>query len=130
MERLDAGTERFLEAVHAHRRDHELLQVDVVGGMCAAVDDVHQRDRHERGVRSAEVAVQRQAGVHGRGAGGGHGDGEQCVGTEVRLVLRAVQLDERRVDGGLIEPVHADDGLGDVLVDVSDRLRDALAQVA
>jgi hypothetical protein len=79
---------------------------------------------------SAEVAVERQAGIHGGGPGDGHGHGEDGVGAERRLVRGAVQLDHRAIDGRLVRRVHADDGFGDLVVDVRRRAGDALAEVA
>src|SRR6185295_4313399 len=40
------------------RDDHELLEIDSVVGVLAAVDDVHHRHREDPRVRSAEVPVQ------------------------------------------------------------------------
>ena len=53
VEDLDARAQRFGEARQADRQDHEFLQVDVVVGMRAAVDDVHHRHRQRapRGCR-------------------------------------------------------------------------------
>ena len=48
VEDLDAPAHRFGEARRADRNDHELLHVDVVVGMRAAVDDVHHRHRQPR----------------------------------------------------------------------------------
>ena len=41
------------------RDDHELLQVDRVRGVHAAVDDVHHRHRQRRRALAAEIAVER-----------------------------------------------------------------------
>ena len=76
---------------------------------------------------AAEVAVQRQALLGGGGARGGQRDAEDRVGAEARLVRRAVELDQRAVEARLVERVEADERLGDLAVDVADRLRDALA---
>ncbi len=45
------------------------------------------------------------------------------------LVLAAVQLDHPRVDGGLIDGVHAAQLVGQLAVDVVDGLYDPLAEV-
>ena len=50
----------------AHRHDHELLEVDLVVGVRAAVQHVHHRHRQHVRRLAAEVAPQRQAGL-GRG---------------------------------------------------------------
>ena len=52
----------------AHRDDHELLEVDRVVGVRAAVEHVHHRHRQDVGADpvAAEVAVQRQARLQPR----------------------------------------------------------------
>ena len=57
---LDAGAQRVLEPSKPGGDDHELLDVEVVVGVRAAVDDVHQRHRQRDRADAAEVAVQRQ----------------------------------------------------------------------
>ena len=46
------------------------------------------------------------------------------------LVRRAVEVDQRLVERRLVERVEPVDRLGDLAVDVADRLRDALAELA
>ena len=46
VEDLGAVAHRLAEARRADRDDHQLLQVEVVVGVRAAVDDVHHRHRH------------------------------------------------------------------------------------
>ena len=50
---------RFPEALGAHRHNHELLEVDGVVRVFAAVDDVHHGNRQASGVDPPEVSVQR-----------------------------------------------------------------------
>ena len=109
------------EARRADRHDHELLQVDVVVGVHAAVDDVHHRHRQHVGVRAADVAVQRQLELGGGGLGDGQRHAEDGVGAEPGLVVRAVEGDELAVDEPLVEGVEAVDGVGDLAVDVARR---------
>ena len=61
VEDLGAHAQRLGERRRADRHDHELLEVDRVVGVRAAVEDVHHR--HGQHVRrlAAEVAPQRQA---------------------------------------------------------------------
>ena len=101
--------------------DHELLEVDLVVGVRAAVEHVHHRHRQDAGVRAAEVAPQRHAGVGRRGVRRGQRDAEDRVGAQARLVRGAVELDQRAVEPGLVGGVAADDGLGDLAVDVARR---------
>jgi hypothetical protein len=130
VEHLGAVAHRFAEARRADRDDHQLLQVEVVVGVGAAVDDVHHRHRQHAAVHAAEVAVQRQARFFGRGAGHGHRHGQHRVGAQAALVVGAVQVDQRLVEEVLLGGVEAQHRLGDLGVDVLDGLEHALAEVA
>jgi hypothetical protein len=96
-------------------------------GVGAAVEHVHHRHRQDVRGLAAEVAPQRQALLHRGRVGGGERDAEDRVRAEARLVRRAVELDERAVEALLVRRVAAGDRLGDLAVDVLDRLGDALA---
>ena len=61
VEGLGAVAQRLAKGRRADRDDHQLLQVEVVVGVGAAVDDVHHRHRHLHRARAAEVAIERQA---------------------------------------------------------------------
>jgi hypothetical protein len=129
VERLDAHAHAVRERAGPDRHDHELLEVDRVVGVRAAVDEVHHRHgQHARRV-AAEVAPQRHALLGRGGAGGGEGDAQDRVRAEAALVRRAVELDHRAVEPRLVERVAARDGLGDLAIDVPDGLHDALAHV-
>ncbi len=91
VEDLGAAAEGLGEALGPEGDDHELLDVDVVVGVRAAVEDVHQGDGQDPGVDAAEVAVERQARGDGGGLGGGEADAEDRVGAELPLVLGAVE---------------------------------------
>ena len=127
---LGAAAQGLAERLRADRHDHQLLHVEVVVGVRAAVDHVHHRHRHLHRARAAEIAVQRQAGFLGRGLGRRHRHREHRVGAQARLVLGAVEVDQRLVDEGLLGGVQADDRLRDLGVDRLDRLQHALAAVA
>ena len=113
----------------ADRDDHQLLQVEAVVGVRAAIDDVHHRHRQLVGAHAAEIAVQRQARFFGRSAGHGHRDGERGIGAQAGLVVGAVDVDQGLVEEGLLGGVEAQHGLGDFGVDMLDRLQHALAEV-
>ena len=108
MEHLGAAAQRLAERRRADRHDHELLQVEVVVGVRAAVDHVHQRHRQLHRARAAEVAVQRQRRFLGRGLGHRHRHREHRVGAQARLVLGAVEVDQRLVDERLLGRVEAE----------------------
>ena len=97
---------RFGEGLRAGRQDHELLDVDRIVGVGAAVDDVHHRHRQDAGRDAADVLVERQAGRHGAALADGQGDAEDGVGAQAALVRRAVQLDQqpRRCGAGPRRP--------------------------
>ena len=127
---LGAPTQALGKARGAHRHDHELLEVHVVVGVHAAVEDVHHRRGQQMRVDTAQVLVQRQARRLGSGAGDGQRHAQNGVGAELGLVGGTVRGDQRGIDGALIEGIEAHDGIGALVVDVLDGLRDALAQVA
>ena len=104
---LGPALDRLPEGGRADRRDHELLDVDVGVGMRTAVEDVHHRDRQQVGVRAADVAIERETGRVGRGAGHRQGGAEDRVRAEVRLVGRAVEVDHGLVDEPLVVGVEA-----------------------
>jgi hypothetical protein len=129
VEDLGPHAQALREARRADGHDHELLEIDRVVGVGAAVEDVHHGHReHVRGV-AAQVAPQRLALLGRRGVRGRQGDAEDRVGPQARLVGRAVEVDERAVEALLVGGVAAADRLGDLAVDVADRLRHALAAV-
>ena len=127
---LGAPTQALCKARSAHRHDHELLEVNVVVGMHAAVENVHHGRGQQVGVDAAQVLVQRQARRLGSGAGDGQRHAQNGVGTELGLVGRTVGGNQCGVNGTLIEGIEAHDGVGALVVDVLDGLRNALAQVA
>ena len=97
--------------------------------MRAAVEDVHHGHGQGFGVDAADIVVQAHAAGGGAGLGAGQGGAQDGVGAESGLVGGAVELDEQLVDRGLIQHVQADKRLGDLAVDVLDRLQHALAAV-
>ena len=108
VEHLGPHAQGLAEGLGALGDDHELLEVDGVVGVLAAVDDVHQRHGQVAGVGAAEVAVERQADGVGGGLGDGERDAEGGVRAELGLVGGAVEFDQQAVDGDLVERVHAE----------------------
>ena len=102
----------------------------LLGGVRAAVYDVHERHGQHLGVYAAQVVVQGQAQEIGRGAGVGHGDAQDGVGAQAALVLGAVQLDHEVVQRGLAKGLHAHHRFGDLALHVFHGAADALAAVA
>ena len=126
---LGSPAQRLGEGRRADRGDHELLDVHVVVGVRAAVQDVHHRDRQHVRVRPAEVAEQRQAaGVRG-GPGDGHADADDGVRAEPGLVRRPVQVDQRLVHQPLVVGLVAEQFRLDLVDDALDRPGHRLAAV-
>ena len=127
VEHLGPDPQRLRERPATDRDDHELLEVDRVVGVGAAVEDVHHRDRQDVRGLAAEIAPQRQPLLRRRRMGGGKRHGENRVGAQPRLVRRAVERDqhpvERRLAGGVLTAHRG----RDLAVDVVDRAGDALA---
>jgi len=59
VEDLGPHSEALVERRRADRDDHELLEVDLVVGVGAAIEDVHHRHRHDVRAGAAEMAPQR-----------------------------------------------------------------------
>src|SRR5450432_1874619 len=81
-------------------------------------------------VRAAEIAEQRQLGRLGSSARDRERDAEDRVGTELRLVGRAVEVDQLCVEKPLLARFVADDLRRDVIDDRAHRVLDALAAIA
>ena len=129
VEDLAAAAEGVAERVEAQRHDHELLHVDRVVGVLAAVDDVHHRRGQQPGVRAAEVAVERQADSTWprRGPRPARRRGSRSRRVPSCSACRRARM-SIAVDADLVQRVHADQLVGDLLVDVVDGLGDALAE--
>jgi hypothetical protein len=132
-EDLGPPAQRLGEARRADRVEHELLEVDVVVGVGAAVDHVHHRRGQERRAGPSEEAVERLAGDGGPGVGGRQRDAEQGIRAEARLGLGAVEGNQSAVEGFLV-PGRAEgevcDRVRDLPVHVADGLSHALPAVA
>ena len=127
MEDFGAHAQAVGKRVRADGHDHEFLNVQVVGGVSAAVDDVHHGNGQHLGVDAADVLVQRQGQGFGGGAGRGERHAEHGVGAEAGLVVRAVQIQHGVVHLHLAQRVEAHDRFRDLGVHVFNGLADALA---
>jgi hypothetical protein len=63
MEYLRTIAKRLAKTGRPDRQDHELLDVEVVVGVRAPVDDVHHRHGHDGLTALAEIPVQRLASI-------------------------------------------------------------------
>ena len=55
----------------------------------------------------------------GRGARGRHRHGENCIGSQFRLIGGSIGIDHRLVDGSLVGRIVPDHGMGKFLSDVA-----------
>ena len=129
MEDFRAPAQRFGEGGGAVGNNHELLRIDGIVGVRAAVEDVHLRHGQKVGAYAAEVAIERGHLRNCGSAGGGHGDGENGIGAQLALVGGAVEVDHFAVDGRLVFRFHAEDGRGDFIVNMGDGFQGAFAEV-
>lgn len=129
MENLGTHAQGVMEGLGTQGHDHEFLDVEVVGSVHAAVDDVHHGSGQHFGVDAAEIVVKGLAGVQRGNPGAGHGGTQNGVGAKVGLVVGVVEVNERIVDGDLVENIHADEGLGDFTVHMLDGVQHAFAAI-
>ena len=59
----------------------------------------------------------------------GKRDAEDRIGAQAPFVRASIEIDQDLVEAGLVEDVEAGHGLGDVEVDVLDRLQNTFARV-
>jgi hypothetical protein len=127
VEGLGADPERLGEGRSAGRDEHELLEVDRVLGVCAAVHDVEERHGQRSRAVPAEVAEERHPRLGRRRLRRGERHAEDRVRPQATLVRRPVELDEPPVESllvGGVEPAHRG---RDLATHVLHRTADALA---
>jgi hypothetical protein len=129
MEDLRPCPQGLREALRADWQDHELLKVDRIIGMGAAIDDIHHRDGQNPG-RRPHIAVKRQLACLRRRLGDGQRHAEDRVRPEPRLVGRAVERDHRLVDFDLVLGIETANGVEDVAIDAVDSVQHALAHIS
>ena len=99
--------ERLGEGFGARRDDHEVLDVGSPSRMGAAAEDLDLRQRNDRRLVAETIKPERKAAACRRRVKNAKRNRRQRVSPEPRLVRRAVEGDETRVDRGLIERVEA-----------------------
>ena len=105
MKHLRAAAQGLGEGGRADWQNHELLYIDAVIRMGAAVDDVHHRHRHSRA--RPQMPVERQPSLRGGRVSRSQGHGQNGVGTQSFLVRGTVQLNEPLVHSRLSRSDHA-----------------------
>ena len=130
VEDLGAAAQSLAEGGSGDRHDHKLLNLHVVGGVGAAVENVHHRHGQLLGVDTADIVVQAGPQALSGSLGTGQRGAEDGVGPQAALVGGAVQVNEHLVDGNLIQHIGTDQGLGDLSIYVLNRGLNTFAHVA
>ena len=130
MKDFRAIAQGFAKIRRPYGDDHQLLQIEVVVSVGAAIDHVHHGNRHLHTAHAAEIAVQGQTRFFGRRTGHRHGHGQNGIGTEAGFVVCAVKLDQGVVQKRLFAGIQANHSLCDLVVDILHSLQDTFAAVA
>ncbi len=130
MEDLRAPAQSFLEGGRAHGHDHELLRIHRVGGVCAAVQNVHHGHGQAVAVHTAQKAVQRHIQRSSGCTAGGNGHGQNGVCAQIGFIFGAVGPEHGGINGIDVGGIHAHNSISNDGVDVLHGLADALAQIA
>src|SRR6202020_1637679 len=92
--------------------------------------NVHHRRRQDSRHSATDVTVKRKARSFRRRLGDGKRDAEDGVRAEPRLVIRAVERDQRLVDLQLIFSFETGNGVENVAIDRLDSFQDSFAAEA
>ena len=86
------------KTLRPHRHDHKLLQIEIVVGMRATIEDVHHGNRQIIGIDPAKVPIQRQPRLCCCGFGDRQRYTQRRIGPQVAFVLGAIKLDQARIN--------------------------------
>ena len=78
--------------------DHELLDVDRIGGVGATVENVETWNRKQPGGGAAEIAIEGEAGGGGCRPSHCQGNRQHGVGSEPGLVGRGIEIEHHLID--------------------------------
>ena len=133
MKYLGAVAQRLTEAGRSRGLNHKLLNIHVIIRMFAAIDDIHHRhgQRIDAGtaIQISDMCIQWQAGIGGRRLRRRQGHRQNGVGSQLRLILGAVQLQHYLIQGLLIRRIMPQQGLSDLGVHILNSLQYTLTQV-
>ena len=106
------------------------MDVDVVVGMLATIEDVEHRDGQGVAVARRELLEQRYRAFLGVRARHGQGRTEYGVRAQAALVVSAVKLGQPAVDRPLVPGIHTSERTVDLRINVGDSGQHTLAPVA
>jgi hypothetical protein len=122
--------QRFRKRRRANRHDHEFLEVHIIIGMGAAVQDVHHGRGKRVRARSSQIQVQRLIEMRGSGASSRHGNRKDRIRAEPAFVLGTVKLDHPLVKAALVGGIKIRQCCRNLAVHVGHGLQHALPEVA
>ena len=97
--------------------------------MAASVDDVEHRYRKAQGLGASEIAKEGDFEGFCRRMGHGHGNTQNCIGSQAAFVFASVRPDQLPVDLRLLIDVFADDAVCQDRVDVFHRVLHTFSSV-
>src|SRR5262249_48076581 len=122
-------SKRFGECWRAFGHDHEFLKIDRRVGVSSTVDDIHHWNRQHLCVRAAQIAKKRQIKLRRSRVCHSERGSKNRVGTELFLVSSAIERDHCAIDRYLIESIHPNDCIGNLLLYIFNSLRNSLAEI-
>ena len=122
--------QRFGKGFSAHRHNHEFLEIHVVVGVRAAIQNVHHRYRQDIGGSATQVAVQRESVLRRGGSRHCHRNGKNRISSQAALILRSIKFNHGMVDRTLFRSVHIRERVGYLAGHILDRLENALSEIA
>ncbi len=128
MKNFHAPAQRLGKRRRSHRHHHEFLEIDIVIGVRAAVEDVHHRHRQRVRRGPAEIAIEREFTCSCRGAGRRHRNRQDRVRPQPPFVGRAIEFDQTGVERALVGCVRPAEIFRNLAIDIRDRLQNALAE--
>jgi hypothetical protein len=129
MENFGSHAHAVRERPGTYGHNHELLKIDRIISMRAAVDDVHHGQGQHAGSDPSHVTPERQSDCVRRRLRTGEADAENGVSPKPALVVAAIDLTNKAVGCDLVESITAAQCLGDFAVHGCNRVQDALPTI-
>ena len=124
-----APAQSFAKTWGTGRHNHKFLCINGIGCVRTTVQNIHHRNRQGVSANTAQIAVQRGVQCLCRCFCRRQGYGQNRIGTELRLVFRAVRFDHRLVDSIGIGSIHSHQQVANLVVHVRNRLGYALSAI-